>query len=79
MYTHIGNGVVLKNKDIIGIFNMETIQNSRNNLRIQHELKERNLTGKSVILMESEKGKYIEDVSKVAVTTLQKRIERGIL
>lgn len=34
MYTHIGNGIILKTKDIIGIFDINTIQTSRDNKRI---------------------------------------------
>ena len=75
MYTHIGNGNIIKNKNVIGIFDMKTIEASRNNLRIQHKLKERNLTGKSVIVKETKNGEFDEEVSEIAVSTLKKRFE----
>lgn len=75
MYTHIGNGNIIKNKNVIGIFDMKTIEASRNNLRIQYKLKEKNLTGKSVILKETKNGEYDEEVSEIAVSTLKKRFE----
>lgn len=77
MYTHIGNGNVLKNKNVIGIFDIKTIEASRNNLRIQHKLKENNLSGKSVILKETNDGEYDEEVSDIAVSTLKKRFENS--
>lgn len=78
MYTHIGNGTIIKNKDVIGVFDMKTIQSSRNNLRIQHHLKEKNLEGKSVILKETKEGTFEEVVSDIAVSTLKKRLAKGI-
>ena len=75
MYTHIGNGNIIKNKNVIGIFDIKTIEASRNNLRIQYKLKEKNLTGKSVIVRETENGEYDEEVSEIAVSTLKKRFE----
>ena len=78
MYTHIGNGILLKTKDVIAIFDMKTIQSSRENKRIQFKIKENNLVGKSVILKETEIGKYDEEVSEIAVSTLKKRLEKGI-
>ena len=38
MYTHIGNNLILKNKDIIGIFDKKTIDSSRENKRIQFQM-----------------------------------------
>ena len=78
MYTHIGNGNIIKNKDVIGVFDWETIQSSRNNLRIQFQFKEKNQKGKSIIIKEIEKGKYQEEVSDIAVSTLKKRLEKGL-
>lgn len=77
MYTHVGNGVILKSKEIIGIFDMKTIEASRENKRIQFNLKEKNLEGKSIILM-SNGDKFVEEVSQISVYTLKKRIEKGL-
>ena len=77
MYTHVGNGVILKSKEIIGIFDMKTIEASRENKRIQFNLKEKNLEGKSIILM-TNGDKFVEEVSQISVYTLKKRIEKGL-
>ena len=77
MYTHVGDGIILKNKGIIGIFDIKTIYASRENKRIQFNIKERNLDGKSIILMDNN-GKYVEEVSKISVSTLKKRVEKGL-
>ncbi|MBQ9315049.1 MAG: DUF370 domain-containing protein [Clostridia bacterium] len=88
MYTHVGNGMILKNKDVIGIFDMKTIQSSRENKRIQFELKNKKIIDnnsqsktleiKSVILMDKGNNEYIEEISPIAVSTLKKRLEKGI-
>lgn len=77
MYTHVGNGVILKSKEIIGIFDIRTIEASRENKRIQFNIKEKNLTGKSVIL-KNDGDKYVEEVSDISVATLKKRLEKGL-
>lgn len=86
MYTHIGNGIILKNKEIIGVFDRKTIEFSKENKRIQFDIrkieeketentkKEKN---KSIILLES-KNEYENhyELSNIAVTTLKKRLEK---
>ena len=77
MYTHIGDGVIIKSKDIIGIFDMKAIETSRENRKIQFEIKEKKAEGKSVILMEQ--GERYENIfSPISVATLKKRIEKGL-
>ena len=39
MYVHIGNDELLKSEDIIAILDVETLRQSRNNLRIINLLK----------------------------------------
>lgn len=34
MYTHIGNGTMIKNKDVIGVFDIKVLQVSRENKRM---------------------------------------------
>lgn len=78
MYTHIGDNLIIKNRDVIGIFDVKSIEASRENKRVQFEMKENNLTGKSVILMQDGK-KYKETFSPISVSTLKKRLEKGII
>lgn len=75
MYVHIGNGKMIKEKDIIGIFDEKTIEASRENKRIQFYLAQNHLKGKSIILREQTKGEYKEEVSDISVVTLKKRLE----
>ena len=77
MYTHVGDGIILKSKEIIGIFDVKAINASRQNKRIQFNMKEKKLDGKSIILMGND-GNYKEEVSKISVSTLKKRIEKGL-
>ncbi len=77
MYTHIGNSLILKNKDIIGIFDKKTIDASRENKRIQFQMKDLKEDIKSIILLQ-ENERYIEIFSQISSATLKKRIEKGI-
>ena len=79
MYTHIGNGMIVKNKDVIGVFDWKTIQESKQNKRIQYQLQQKKLTGKAVIVKEIENGEATELVSDISVATLKKRLEKGIV
>ena len=78
MYTHIGNNLILKNKDIIGIFDKKTIDSSRENKRIQFQMKDIKENIKSVILLQEE-DRYVEIYSQISTSTLKKRIEKGII
>ena len=77
MFTHVGDGVILKSKDIIGIFDVKTINASRENKRIQFEMKEKKLEGNSIILLE-ENNVFVNQVSRISVATLKKRVEKSI-
>ena len=58
MYVHIGNDELLKSEDIIAILDVETLRQSRNNLRIINLLKDQNSDVKSVVLIK--KGEKIK-------------------
>lgn len=74
MYVHIGNNKILSKEDIIGIFDLSKISQSRQNLRIINEMKERNNPeDQSVIITQKEK-KEEKVFSNIAVATLKKRI-----
>lgn len=75
MYVHIGNDELLKSEDIIAILDIETLRQSRNNLRIINLLKDQNSDVKSVVLIK--KGEKIEErFSIISTTTIKSRIEQ---
>ena len=75
MYVHIGNDELLKSEDIIAILDVETLRQSRNNLRIINLLKDQNSDVKSVFLIK--KGEKIEErFSIISTTTIKSRIEQ---
>lgn len=76
MYVHIGNDVMLKSKDIIGILDIETLKQSRSNLRILNMLKDQSPDVKSVIIIERE-GKCEEIFTIISTTTIKNRIEKN--
>ena len=42
MYIHVGDNVILKTEEIIGFLDVETLKQSRSNLRILNMLKNQN-------------------------------------
>lgn len=75
MYVHIGNDEMLKINDIVAIFDVDTLKESRNNLRILNMLKNQSSDIKSVILVEK-KGISQEYFSVISSNTLKRRIEQ---
>ena len=75
MYIHIGDNVILKTGDIIGFFDVETLKQSRANLRILNMLKTQKADVKSVIITEKD-GKIEEIFSIISTRTLKSRINR---
>ncbi len=75
MYVHIGNDVMIKISDIIAIFDVEVLKQSRSNLRILNMLKNQSNDIKSVIITQNDK--IIKEVfSIISPSTLKKRIEQ---
>ena len=75
MYVHIGNDEMLKINDIIAILDVDTLKESRNNLRILNMLKNQSSDIKSVILIEK-KGESQEYFSVISSNTLKRRIKQ---
>jgi ABC-type lipoprotein release transport system permease subunit len=80
MYLHIGNNNVINSKNIIGIFNIETIKKTDEYKKIIKKIKEKNNlnnisenTEKTLVLTEQEKHTkaYITNISSI---TLGKRM-----
>ena len=73
MYIHVGENVILKTKEIIGFLDVETLKQSRNNLRILNMLKDKGTEIKTVIILEKN-GKTEEVFSIISTKTLKNRI-----
>lgn len=73
MYVHIGNEKILKSDDIVAILDVETLKQSRNNLRILNMLQNQICEPKSVILAYNA-GKIKEYFSVVSTNTIKNRM-----
>ena len=80
MFLHIGKDVIIKNKDIIGIFNLEYIKNTEEYKAMYNDLKEKNdilnvsdESEKSFILTENDK-KIKGYITKIVTSTITKRL-----
>ena len=75
MYIHVGDNVIIKTGDILGFFDVETLKQSRTNLRILNMLKNQKEDIKSVIILEKN-GKTEEIFSIISTRTLRSRINK---
>ena len=75
MYVHVGENVILKTEDIIGFLDVDTLKQSRSNLRILNMLKNKGPEIKTVIITEKN-GETVEVFSIISTTTLKNRIEK---
>lgn len=80
MFLHIGKDVVIKNKDIIGIFSLEYIKNTKEYKLMYNDLLEKkniqnvsDETEKSFILTENDK-KIKGYITKIGTNTITKRL-----
>ena len=76
MFVHIGNNIILKQEDIIGIYNIKAIKNTNEYIKIINNLKENNKlikienTEENTLII-TEKNKiikgYITNISLIAL------------
>lgn len=79
MYIHIGKDLVIKEEDIIGIFNLDYIGNTKEYRKFKSNLEEQKLLkiitpnlGKTFILTESQ-GKSKAYITNIGASTIGKR------
>lgn len=77
MYVHIGNDDILNRDDIIAIFDVKTILETRTNLRIINMLKERNMPGDQAVIIIQKGNKQECIFTNIAVSTLRKRLNQN--
>lgn len=74
MYVHIGNNIILNKNDIIAIFDINVLKESRNNLRINNIIKARKLQNDSSVII---KKNGEEIITNISVSTLKKRLDKA--
>ena len=81
MFVHIGNNIILKQEDIIGIFNIKAIKNTNEYIKIINNLKENNKLIKienteEHTLIITEKNKIIKGyITNISSVTIEKRLK----
>ena len=76
MYIHIGENKIVNSRDILGIFQVECLKQSRNNLRVLNLLKCEKSEIKSVIFV-NKKDKDEIRFSISSIRTLKDRLEKN--
>ncbi|MBQ9266888.1 MAG: DUF370 domain-containing protein [Clostridia bacterium] len=74
MFLHFGENNLIKLKDIIGVFDIETLKNSSENKQFLDNIKEIDKNNKTLII-----GKNENYFSNISVTTINKRINQKMM
>ena len=81
MFVHIGNNIILKQEDIIGIFNIKAIKNTKEYIKIINNLKENNKlikienTEENTLII-TEKNNIIKGyITNISSVTIEKRLK----
>ena len=84
MFVHIGNNIILKQEDIIGIYNIKAIKNTNEYIKIINNLKENNKlikienTEENTLII-TEKNKSIKGyITNISSVTIEKRLKNTI-
>ena len=84
MFVHIGNNIILKQEDIIGIFNIKSIKNTNEYIKIINNLKDNNKlikienTEENTLII-TEKNKIIKGyITNISSVTIEKRLKNTI-
>ncbi len=82
MFVHIGNNIVLEEKDIIGIYNIESMRESEEYKNLIESLKKTNNLvtqangdARSLIMTKEENGKIVGYETNVSTMSIAKRAE----
>ena len=84
MFVHIGNNIILKQEDIIGIYNIKAIKNTNEYIKIINNLKDNNKlikieTTEENTLIITEKNKIIKGyITNISSVTIEKRLKNTI-
>lgn len=84
MFVHIGNNIILKQEDIIGIYNIKAIKNTNEYIKVINNLKENNKlikienTEENTLII-TEKNKIIKGyITNISSVTIEKRLKNTI-
>ncbi len=84
MFVHIGNNIILKQEDIIGIYNIKAIKNTNEYIKIINNLKDNNKlikienTEENTLII-TEKNKIIKGyITNISSVTIEKRLKNTI-
>ena len=84
MFVHIGNNIILKQEDIIGIYNIKAIKNTNQYIKIINNLKDNNKlikienTEENTLII-TEKNKIIKGyITNISSVTIEKRLKNTI-
>ena len=79
MYLHIGNNDMVLVRNVIGVFDLEKIKDSKYNKKFLSKISEKDMKDNKTIVLTLEDGLLKSYFTNISVMTIKKRIEKGIV
>ena len=76
MYLHIGNNDMVLIRNVIGVFDLEKIKDSKYNKKFMSKIPEKELKNSKTIVLTLENGLLKPYCTNISVMTIKKRIEK---
>ena len=79
MYLHIGNNDMVLIRNVIGVFDLDKVKESKNNKKFLLNIPEKELIENKTVVLTLENGLLKLYCTNISVMTIKKRIEKGIV
>ena len=79
LYLHIGNNDMVLVRNVIGVFDLEKIKDSKYNKKFLSKISEKDMKDNKTIVLTLEDGLLKSYFTNISVMTIKKRIEKGIV
>ena len=79
MYLHIGNNDMVLVRNVIGVFDLEKIKDSKYNKKFLSKISEKDMKDNKTVVLTLEDGLLKSYFTNISVMTIKKRIEKGIV
>ncbi|MBO5141879.1 MAG: hypothetical protein J6C46_02570 [Clostridia bacterium] len=76
MYLHIGNNDMVLIRNVIGVFDIEKIKDSKYNKKFIENISEKDLKENKTIVLTQENGLLKKYLTNISVMTINKRIDK---
>ena len=79
LYLHIGNNDMVFVRNVIGVFDLEKIKDTKYNKKFLSKISDKSMKDNKTVVLTIEDGLLKSYFTNISVMTIKKRIEKGIV